>query len=264
MHVHRSGSGEPLLLLHGVGHHWQAWTPVLPLLEEQFAVVAADSPGFGRSPALPPGVAPTIWAYADAFETFLREEGLDRPHVAGSSMGGAIGLELARRGAVRSVTAFSPAGFWTSGERRYAQVSLGVLAGMPRALQPAMLAAVRTRPGRAALFAQLVKRPAGVPADEAVSTMQDAWSAPAFAAALKAFDAYEFTAGNELDGATVCIAWGDADRLLPYGRQAPRARAALPHARHATLDAGHLPFTDAPVAVARLVREAAAQAGSTP
>ena len=260
MHVHRSGSGEPLLLLHGIGHHWQAWAPVLGLLEPSFAVVAADSPGFGRSPALPPGVVPTVWAYADAFEAWLREEGLDRPHVAGSSMGGAIGLELARRGAVRSVTAFSPAGFWTPGERRYAQVSLGALAGMPRLLQPALLAAVRTGPGRAALFAQLVKRPTAVPADEAVATMRDAWAAPAFAGALKAFDAYEFTAGNELDDATVTVAWGDADRLLPYGRQAPRARAALPRAHHVTLDAGHLPFTDDPAGVARLVRETAERA----
>ena len=257
MHQHRQGTGPPLVLIHGVGHHWQAWRPVIDRLDDAFTVIAVDSPGFGRSAPLPPDVRPTVWAYADAFEKLFHDEGLQRPDVAGNSMGGAIALELARRDAVASATALSPAGFWTAGELRYTQLSLGVLAGMPRALRPAVLAAARTRAGRAALLAQLVARPGGVDAEEAVSTLQDAWAAPAFAGALRAFDDYEFTAGNELDGARVCVAWGDKDRLLPYRRQAPRARAALPRARHVTLDAGHLPYTDCPDAVAQVIRDTA-------
>lgn len=257
MHFSRQGSGPVLVLLHGVGHHWQAWSPVVELLAPDYDTVAVDSPGFGRSPSLPPGVVPTVWAYADAFEAFFAAEGLGQPHVAGNSMGGAICLELARRGAVRSATALSPAGFWTDGERRYAQLSLRALAGMPRLLRPVVMAAARRRAGRAALFAQLAARPAAVPAHEAVSTLHDAWAAPAFADALRAFDEYEFTAGNELDDARVCVAWGAKDRLLPYARQAPRARAALPQARHVTLQTGHLPYHDDPVAVAQVVRETA-------
>lgn len=257
MHFSRQGSGPVLVLLHGVGHHWQAWAPVIDLLAPEYDTVAVDSPGFGRSPLLPPDVTPTVWAYADAFEAFFASQGLGQPHVAGNSMGGAICLELARRGAVRSATALSPAGFWTDGERRYAQLSLGVLAGMPPRLRPAVLAAARRRAGRAALFAQLAARPAAVPAHEAVATLHDAWAAPAFADALSAFDEYEFTAGNELDAARVCVAWGVKDRLLPYARQAPRARAALPLARHVTLQTGHLPYHDDPAAVAHVIRETA-------
>lgn len=260
MHAHHQGSGEPLVLLHGVGHHWQAWSPVLDALSAVHRVVAVDTPGFGRSPSLPAGVAPTVFACTDAFERFFREEGLDRPHVAGNSMGGAIALELARRGAARSATAFSPAGFWTPGELRYAQLSLGLLTRLPRPVRPLVVAAARRPAGRAALFAQLVKRPAALPAEDAVSTLHDAWAAPALAGTLRAFDAYEFVAGNELDDATVCVAWGDADRLLPYARPAPRARTALPHARHLTLDAGHLPFTDDPDAVVRAVLDTTARA----
>lgn len=254
MHFHRAGGGAPLVLIHGVGHHWQAWAPVIDRLAPTCDVLAVDSPGFGRSAPLPAGVEPTVWAYADAFEEFLRAQGLERPDVAGNSMGGAIALELARRGAVRSATALSPAGFWTPGELRFTQVSLGVLAAVPAPLRPALLAAARTLPGRAALFAQLVKRPSALPGEEAAATLRDAWAAPAFDGALRAFDAYEFTAGNELDDVPVTVAWGDADRLLPYRRQAPRARAALPHARHVTLDAGHVPYFDAPDAVADVIR----------
>ena len=32
INYHRTGSGPPLVLLHGVGHHWQAWEPVIERL----------------------------------------------------------------------------------------------------------------------------------------------------------------------------------------------------------------------------------------
>lgn len=257
MHHHRSGSGAPLVLIHGIGHHWQAWRPVIERLHGDYDVIACDSPGFGQSPPLPAGTTPTVWVYVDAFEEFFAEQGLAAPHVVGSSMGGAIALELARRGAAASVTAISPAGFWTAAERRYARLSLAALARMPAPLQPGVLRLARTSPGRAALLALLVKRPSAVPFDEVEATLQDAFAAPAFAAALAAFEQYTFTGGGELDERRVTVAWGDADRLLPYSRQAPRARAVLPHARHVTLDGGHLAFLDAPDAVASVVRATA-------
>ncbi len=138
LNYHRKGEGPPLVLLHGIGHHWQAWKPVIELLEGDFDVLACDSPGFGARPPLPAGIEPTITSYADAFEWFLAELGLERPHVAGNSMGGAIALELARRRAVSSVTAISPAGFWTAAERRFCQLSLSALASTPPAARPAV------------------------------------------------------------------------------------------------------------------------------
>ena len=103
--------------------------------------------GFGRSAALPASIEPTIPAYVDAFEWFFAELGLERPHVAGNSMGGAIALELARRRAIRSVSAFSPAGFWTTAERRFCQLSLHSLAAIPSTLRPRSPASPHT-PGR--------------------------------------------------------------------------------------------------------------------
>lgn len=50
----RSGSGEPLLLLHGIGHHRQAWDPVISVLAVERDVIAVDLPGFGASPRCPP------------------------------------------------------------------------------------------------------------------------------------------------------------------------------------------------------------------
>jgi pimeloyl-ACP methyl ester carboxylesterase len=252
------GSGPPLVLLHGIGHHWQAWRPVIDRLADSFEVIACDLPGFGRSAPLPPGVQPTIPAYAEAFAVFFTQLGVARPHVAGNSMGGAIALELARRHAAGSTTAFSPAGFWSPVERRFCQLSLGLLAGLPRPLRPPVLALAATPAGRVALFKQTFGWPTRMPAAEAVSTLRDAWSAPAFARALAAFDDYDFTAGEQLLGTPVTIAWGRYDRLLIYARQAPRAGARLPWARHVTLGAGHVPFFDDPAAVADTIRGTAA------
>jgi pimeloyl-ACP methyl ester carboxylesterase len=258
INYHREGTGPPLVLLHGIGHHWQAWRPVIDLLREEFEIFACDSPGFGRSEALPSSIEPGIPAYADAFEWFFAELGLEHPHVAGNSMGGAIGLELARRRAIGSVSAFSPAGFWTPAERRFCQLSLAMLAGVPVAARPAVMAMTRTRVGRVALFSQNFGYPTRLPVEEALSTLADAWSAPAFSAALAAFRDYAFAAPEELRRTPVTIAWGARDRLLPYARQAPRARALLPWATHVTLGAGHVPFYDDPAAVAAVIRSRAA------
>ena len=260
VNFHRQGSGPPLLLLHGVGHHWQAWRPVIDLLSGEFDVIAADSPGFGRSESLPPGVEPSIPAYAGFFAGFIEDLGVERPHVAGNSMGGAIALELARQGAVASVTAFSPAGFWSPSERRFCQRSLSMLGGLPESFRPAIRALARTRPGRIALFRQTVGWPARTPAEEAVATLDDAWASPSFEAALAAFDGYDFIDGDEIRGTPTTVAWGFADRLLIYKKQAPRAKDALPWARHLTLGAGHVPFHDDPGACAEVIRRTAAQA----
>jgi pimeloyl-ACP methyl ester carboxylesterase len=52
---HRGGSGEPIVLIHGIGSQWQVWGPVLPRLETERDVIAVDLPGFGASPPPAPG-----------------------------------------------------------------------------------------------------------------------------------------------------------------------------------------------------------------
>jgi pimeloyl-ACP methyl ester carboxylesterase len=259
VNFHREGSGPPLVLLHGIAHHWQAWRPVIELLSDAFDVIACDLPGFGRSDPLPPGVDPTVPAYVDAVARWFDELGLQRPHVAGNSMGGAIALELAAREEVASATALSPAGFWTAAERHWCQMtSLGLVAYLPKPLGPAVIALARTRLGRLALLAQLFDHPSRIPADEAVATLRDAIGAPAFRAALAAFDRY---AAAELRATVpVTVAWGNHDWLLPRALQAPRAQRMLPDARHVTLGAGHVPYFDDPAAVAAVIRSTAAGA----
>jgi pimeloyl-ACP methyl ester carboxylesterase len=254
---HREGTGPPLVLLHGIGLRWQIFQPVIGALAQEFEVIACDSPGFGQSAPLAPGIEPSIPAYAEAFEQFFAAQGIERPHVAGNSMGGAIALELARRGAVRSATALSPAGFWTPAERRFCQLSLEPLVRTPRAARPAFERIARSTAGRRALFWQIFGSPERIPGEVAVATLLDAWTAPAFARALAAFADYTFAAAEQLAGTPVTVAWGMHDRLLIYARQAPRARALLPEARHLTLGVGHVPFYDDPPVVVATIRAGA-------
>src|SRR3954468_19582360 len=107
---HRSGPGEPVVLIHGVGSFWQAWKPVIEAVRGERDVIALDLPGFGGSPSLPIGVVPNAPALADAGAAFLDELGLERPLIGGNSLGGWIALELAARDRARAVVAVSPAG----------------------------------------------------------------------------------------------------------------------------------------------------------
>lgn len=261
VNYHRTGSGPALLLLHGVGHHWQGWEPVIERLAEDFDVIAADSPGFGASPPLPDGITPTVPAYAEFFRAWLGAIGVERPHVGGNSMGGAIGLELVRRSAAASVTAFSPAGFWDDAGLRFTQTSLRALTMTPLPLRPLVRKLAGASPrARRLLLAQMHGYPELVPAHAAVGALDAVWGSPIFDDAVDAFDHYFFAAGDELDQRRVTIAWGVKDRLLPYAGQAARARTLLPAARHVALGAGHLPCWDDPAAVIATIRGTAAAA----
>src|SRR4249919_4346386 len=121
----RSGSGPPLLLVHGLGHPRGAWAPLRDELGRERDVIAVDLPGHGESPPLPDGMPATVESLADAVAQTVVELGIDTPHVAGNSLGGGIALELGRRGLAHSVTAISPVGFWCSRrERTFAATTL--------------------------------------------------------------------------------------------------------------------------------------------
>ncbi|MYR60292.1 alpha/beta fold hydrolase, partial [Streptomyces sp. SID625] len=100
----RVGDGEPLLLLHGIGHHRQAWDPVIHLLAGERDVVSVDLPGFGASPALPDGLRHDLPTMNAALGALCETLEIDRPHVAGNSLGGLLALEMGREKLVRSVT----------------------------------------------------------------------------------------------------------------------------------------------------------------
>jgi pimeloyl-ACP methyl ester carboxylesterase len=252
MSYDRFGVGPPLLLLHGVGHDRSAWWPVYDRLRTHRDVIAVDLPGHGRSPGLPDGTPYTVAAYVAAVEQLIDALALSRPRMAGNSLGGAIALELAATGAAGSAVALAPIGFWDGLEIPYVMTSLRASRAAARLLRPLVPALLATRAGRAVLLAQFYGRPGQVPAAQAGNAVAAFCHAPAMPRTLPHTRGYRFDA--TVDAAVdVTVAWGTRDRLL-IGRQAARARAALPAAQHVLLPhCGHVPMPDDPAAVADLL-----------
>ena len=251
----RRGAGAPLVLIHGIGSRRGAWRPVVERLVVDRETIAIDLPGFGDSPPLSDGVRPTVAALADAVQAFLEQQRLERPHVAGNSLGGGIALELGRRGVVASAAALSPIGFWSPAEaslrRRRAAPSRLAAERAPGAV--ARLA--RSATGRRAAFGLLMAAPAAARAGRRAADARALAAAPGFWPTLDALARHRFPDGDE-PRVPVTIGWGTQDRLL-VPRQAQRARAALPRARHVPLPGcGHVPMSDDPQAVAALLRVA--------
>jgi pimeloyl-ACP methyl ester carboxylesterase len=246
-----TGAGPPLVLLHGTGSRRGVWDPVTAAVSRERRTLALDLPGFGASP--PEGFEPSIEGYVARLGTWFAEQGLDRPHVAGNSMGGGIALELARARLVASATAISPVGFGTPREVRYAQWSIRASHAIGRLVRPGARAITRSAVGRTILLGQMRARPWRMPAGEAVAELEAFVDAPWVEPALVAIGRYRFHDGDELRGVPVTVAWGTRDALL-IPRQATRARRMLPWARHVALPGcGHLPFHDDPDAVAAVL-----------
>jgi pimeloyl-ACP methyl ester carboxylesterase len=93
-HVARTGTGKPLLLLHGWPEYWLTWEPVMTRLAGRYSLIAPDLRGFGDSdkpigPYGPDQHTPDMLALMDAL-------GIKRFGVVGHDVGGAVMQPLAR------------------------------------------------------------------------------------------------------------------------------------------------------------------------
>jgi pimeloyl-ACP methyl ester carboxylesterase len=250
---HRGGSGEPLVLIHGIGHTWRGWKPVLPLLEPRFDVLAVDLPGFGHSPPLPPGTEPRPEALADAVERAMDEAGFDGAHIAGNSLGGWIALELARRGRALSVTAISPVGLQHKRERGWGRNMLRVMHWGARNLR-APDALLRTAPGRIVFAGPVVARPWRLDAGDFPEVLRLFADSPGFHATLPhTFDGQP--RGLEAIDVPVLVLWGTLDLLL-LPRQGRRFERLIPNAElRYVKGVGHIPMSDDPELLADAIRD---------
>ena len=247
----RRGSGEPLVLIHGLGGSSRIWRPVLDRLSSARDVITVDLPGFGDSPPLPPAARATPRALAQAVSALYVELGIERPHVAGNSLGGWVALELGREDAT-SVAAISPAGLW----RRPlgpARIDSRRLADRMR---PIIRPLLRTRRGRGFVLRSTAAHPERIPTDDALGLVQDWLLAPGYEGANREMRAAVLERPEEIE-VPVTILWGDRDHLVapPHPQRTP------PNAVFIELeDCGHTPTWDDPDLIADLLLEASSPA----
>ena len=253
----RSGSGEPLLLLHGIGSSRRDFAPVAPALGERFEVLALDLPGAGASPHL--DTRPTVGAITDAVERTLDAEGLGTVHVLGNSLGARVALELAVRGRARSVVAIAPSGLNLPAERAYQAAVLALARVALRRLRPVLEPLSGSRTGRVALLGPLKASPWLTSAEEALGARdgfadgRDFWRTLLFGLVL------DVPQGLRRITCPVTLVQGTVDWIA--GGQTLRYLPLVPGSRFRPLvAAGHSPQSDRRDTVVRIVERTAARA----
>jgi pyruvate dehydrogenase E2 component (dihydrolipoamide acetyltransferase) len=239
-----SGGGVPVLLLHGFGADLNSWMFTQPVLAEGRRTIALDLPGHGGS-SKDVGVG-DVESLTGAVEAALVALGIERAHLVGHSMGGAVAASLAARlpERVATLTLIASAGlgpeinaafidgFVRAACRKDAVEVLQLLVHDPALVSRAMVEDVLR-----------YKRIDGVAA--ALETVTRAW----FPAGRQTLDLVAAVTGL---ATPVQLIWGRDDRIIPVAH-AEALAARLPV--HILAQAGHLPHMEKAGAVNRLIRQ---------
>lgn len=107
MYYQDIGTGYPVVLVHGLGSDHTAWGGLIPLLKEDYRILAVDLRGHGKS-SNPQGPY-SIELFTHDIHQLLESLNIDQAHFLGHSMGGCVLQELALQhpGKIRSLTLIS-------------------------------------------------------------------------------------------------------------------------------------------------------------
>lgn len=239
----REGTGTPVVLLHGFGSESDAWRPFLQGYGGGRPILALDLPGHGTRPLDRPA---SFEAVVDAVEAALVGPGLGPVHLVGHSLGGAVAVAVAARGAVdlRSLLLLAPAGLGPEINGAFLD---GYLAATSEASLGPWLRELVAEAGAvtpAFVRATLKGREAVLPAQRRL------------AAALFPDGTQAFTVRADLArlACPVRVVFGTADRIVPV-----RHAEALPAmvALHRLPGVGHLPQIEARDAVQAILAQMA-------
>ena len=237
-----SGDATPVLFIHGFGGDLNSWMFTQPALAEGRRAIALDLPGHGGADKAVGAGDADMFAAAVADATAAL--GLDRVHLVGHSMGGAIALAVAARwpDRVAGLTLIATAGlgpeingafidaFVRAGRRREAQEALAMLVHDPALVSRAMIEETLR-----------YKRLDGVAA--ALETIARAW----FPNGRQALDLRSALGALAVP---VQLIWGSDDRIIPVSH-AENLAATLPV--HIVEGVGHLPHMEKSGEVNRLI-----------
>ncbi|MET3811795.1 alpha/beta fold hydrolase [Arthrobacter sp. UYEF3] len=250
----KTGSGEPVLLLHGIGQSLDDWTEQHDRLAARHTVYSVDLPGFAYSDRLP-GRA-TLAGLASVLPGFLDALGVHEPlPVMGNSLGGAVAMKLAadHPDRVSALVLANSAGFG-----KEVAVVLRLLAAL--LLRPDKEASRRTvqsifydkelvtdaRVGHALALSQR--------ATHRQTVLDIARDLGTIAGIRAEWRTALMVALAESDIPTLVV-WGDHDHILPFSHLGAAA-AALPHAEsHVFSKTGHMPQIERPEEFAAVVEE---------
>jgi len=249
-----TGSGRPLLMLHGAGGGGVLWAPVVDALGKQFRLIIPDVVGYGESDK-PDGPYDRPF-FAGWLRGFMDAMGLNGASLVGNSQGGAIALQFA-----------------LDNPDRASHLVLVCSAGLHplRSIAwPAMVDMIRTqlfisKKSMRRLVRHLVYDISRFPLDSAVQYLEAVAAAPG---GKRAFSKGRGRAvrpfkGMELDRVRcpTLMLWGAEDRLIRPSAAAVSVPAIAGATVRLMTGAGHTPFIDRPGLFARQVAEFILQKG---
>ena len=244
------GTGEALLLVHGMGGSSNSWSGVIPLLAKKYRVIAPDLLGHGESDK--PRGDYSVGAFAVLLRDLLDSLDVTRVTVIGHSLGGGIAMQFAHqhRQYCERIVLVSSGGFGGDVGRVLRLLSLpGSELVLPLiASRHAVLAgnALRALMGSSDRF-------------KARPSLSNRENRQAFLRTLRSVVDFRGQAVSSLN--RLCfhgvlpalIISGDQDRVIPV-EHARAAHQTLPNSRlHIMSGVHHHPPTERPEAVARLI-----------
>jgi len=249
----RGAERDPIVLIHGVGGWAENWRPVIAALASTGRrVVALDLPGFGQSerPRRVRYFGPDEAFYPRFVIAAMDVLGIERAHIAGNSMGGAVAYMTAVTAPLRtrSLVLVAPGGLGRDVAfflRACSLPGFGLVARLPRprsaareVLRTCFYDAGRITPelyeeaeryGNSS-FPEFVRAlSAGVGIRGVRRSLRDAW-----------------VARSSLYGGPALVVWGREDFVLPL-RHLADVHATLPQAQVALIErCGHMPQAERP------------------
>jgi pimeloyl-ACP methyl ester carboxylesterase len=258
------GTGEPLVLLHGIATDRRIWDLVLGHLGDTRRVLAPDLPGFGESP--PVGEDFDLREVADWIVDGLAQEGVAGPFdLVGHSLGGGIAIVLAAAHPqlVRRLVLVAPAGL-----RPFPLAISALLAAGADAVLAARRGAVAltdTWWGRRVLLALTAADAAALPPTLARQMVEASATAKRTAPALATITSSDLRPMLARTRVPLGVIWGEADRTVPI-RALDDLLQVRPDANVTRMQgAGHVPMIEQPdefvAALRRLIQDVTTLSG---
>ena len=262
VHYRVTGTGEPLVLLHGTGsslHTWEGWTDQL---SDQYQIISLDLPGFGLTGKHFANDY-SIKAYTDFLDVFLDKLGVTKINLAGNSLGGHIAWQYAldHSNRINKLILLNSSGF----QKEDADISLAFSLANTPLLNKLMLRVTPKSLVRSSL--EEVYHNDDKVTEELVNRVHTMQLRRGNRQAFIDKSGYKYQDRSEALKELHCptlILWGESDEWLPVS-WAKDFETLIPNASVIIYDeVGHVPMEEIPVKTARDVQQFLESGSVTP